>query len=46
MSEVKGGGMLLVRVKVTIGLSILKQVATKFAACERGNKEMINLLYL
>ena len=46
MSEVKEGGTLLLRVEVTIALSILKQVATKFAACERGNKEMINLLFL
>ena len=42
MSEVKEGGMLLVRVEVIMALSILKQVATRFAACERGNKIMLN----
>ena len=41
MSEVKEGGMLLLRVEVTIALSILKPVATRFAACERGNKVML-----
>ena len=45
MSEVKEGGMLLLRVELTIALSILKRVATRFAACERGNKVMFNLLY-
>ena len=46
MSEVKEGGMLLLRVEVTIALSILKRVATRFAACERGNKVIFNLLFL
>ena len=46
MSEVKEGGMLLIRVEVTMALTILKQAATRFAACERGNKVMVNnLLY-
>ena len=46
MLEVKEGGMLLLRVELTIALSILKRVATRFAACERGNKVIFNLLYL
>ena len=46
MSEVKEGRMLLARVEVIVALSIFKQVATKFAAYERGSKVMINnLLY-
>ena len=46
MSEVKEGVMLLVTVEVTMVLSILKRAATRFAACERGNKVMFNnLLY-
>ena len=46
MSEVKEGGMLLVRVEVTMAFSVLKQAATRFAAYERENKVMVNnLLY-
>ena len=45
MSEVKEGGMLLLRVELTIALSILKRVVTRFATCERGNKVMFSLLY-
>ena len=41
MSEVREGGMLLLRVELTIALSNLKRVATRFAACERGNKVML-----
>ena len=43
MSEVKEGGMLLLKVELTIALSIFKQVATRFAACERENKVMFNI---
>ena len=46
MSEVKEGGMLLVRVEVTMALNIFEQAATRFVACERGSKLMVNsLLY-
>ena len=46
MSEVKEGATLLARVEVIVRLSIVKQAATKFAACERGSKVMVNnLLY-
>ena len=41
MSEVREGGMLLLRVELTIALSNLKRVAIRFAACERGNKIML-----
>ena len=40
MSEVREGGMLLL-VELTITLSNVKQVATRLAACERGNKVML-----
>ena len=41
MSEVREGGMLLLKVELTIALSNLKRVATRFAACERGKKVML-----
>ena len=44
MSEVKEGGILLARVEVIVVLSNFKQAATKFAACERGSKVIVNNL--
>ena len=46
MSEVKESKMLLFRVDVIMALSILKRVATRFAACGRGNKIMFNNLLI
>ena len=44
MSEVKEGGMLLARVEVIVVINVFKQAATRFAACERGSKVMVNNL--